>query len=120
LRDPLEQAKGDVPGFNPQESSTLASLSIGYANVSFTPSMMQGDFNVQATTVRWLIKTGPTPLLIHCSSGDRASALWAVHLSADLGVSVADAIAYARESGLSNPTFVGFVEDYQAPALDQP
>lgn len=53
----------------------------------------------------------PQPLLVHCSSGDRASALWAVHLIVDCGLSTADAISYAELSGLGE--FVPYVESYQ-------
>ena len=49
---------------------------------------------------------------MHCSSGDRASALWAVHLSADLGVPIDQAIEFARYSGLANPPFVDLVRHY--------
>jgi protein tyrosine phosphatase (PTP) superfamily phosphohydrolase (DUF442 family) len=53
----------------------------------------------------------PQPLLMHCSSGDRASALWAVHLIVNCRLTTADAIAYARVSGLA--VFLPYVQNFQ-------
>jgi protein tyrosine phosphatase (PTP) superfamily phosphohydrolase (DUF442 family) len=72
--------------------------------------LTQPLFNIRAASVLAVLRQLPTPLLMHCSSGDRASALWAVHLIVDCGVSQADAITYATASGLA--VFLPYVQGY--------
>ena len=106
LRDPSE------PGFDFDESGNLHALGVGYTNIPFPHGIDQADFDLRADLVRGWLASAPRPLLMHCSSGDRASALWAVHLSADLGVPIDQAIEFARYSGLANPPFVDLVRHY--------
>jgi uncharacterized protein (TIGR01244 family) len=110
LRDPTE------PGFDFNESTALLSRNISYTNVPIPHGIDQSDFDQRASLVRAWIAAAPRPLLMHCSSGDRASALWAVHLSADLGVPLEEAINDAHESGLANPSFVALARGYRPPA----
>jgi uncharacterized protein (TIGR01244 family) len=109
LRDPTE------PGFDFNESSALLALQISYTNTPFPHGISQSDFDDRATLVRAWLVAAPRPLLMHCSSGDRASALWAVHLHADLGVSIDQALNDAHLSGLANPAFVSLVRHYRPP-----
>jgi len=106
LRDPSE------PGFDFNEDSALLALHISYTNIPIPHGIDQGDFDQRADLVRACLAVAQKPLLMHCSSGDRASALWAVHLFADCGLSKQEAIQYAHESGLANPAFVQLVLNY--------
>jgi protein tyrosine phosphatase (PTP) superfamily phosphohydrolase (DUF442 family) len=106
LRDPAE------PGFDFNESSALLTLHISYTNIPFPHGIEQSDFDQRAGLVRAWLASAPRPLLMHCSSGDRASALWAVHLAADLHVPIDQAIEDAHYSGLANPAFVKLVRHY--------
>jgi uncharacterized protein (TIGR01244 family) len=110
LRDPTE------PGFDFNESSALLALNISYTNIPFPHGIDQSDFDQRAGLVRACLAAAAKPLLMHCSGGDRASALWAVHLAADCGVPIESAIGYARLSGLANPAFVELVRHYTAAA----
>lgn len=109
LRDPTE------PGFDFNESAGLLAAHISYTNIPFPHGIDQPDFDQRAGLVRAWLAAAPRPLLMHCSTGDRASALWAVHLSADLKVPTDTAITLAHESGLANPAFVALVRGYKPP-----
>ena len=106
LRDPNE------PGFDTNEGPALDALKIGYINIPFPHGISQTDFNQNAAKVRACLNSARPPILMHCSTGDRASALWAVHLFADCGVPLEQAIEYGHESGLANPGFVQLVRNY--------
>jgi uncharacterized protein (TIGR01244 family) len=106
LRDPSE------PGFDFNEDSALLAMHISYTNVPFPHGIEQGDFDQRANLVRACLGAAQKPVLMHCSSGDRASALWAVHLFADCGVPRAAAIEDGHSTGLANPAFVTLVENY--------
>lgn len=107
LRDPTE------PGFDFNESAALLALHVSYANIPFPHGISQSEFDDRASLVRAWLAAAPHPFLMHCSSGDRASALWAVHLHADLGIAIDQAINDAHESGLANPAFVTLVRGYR-------
>ncbi len=106
LRDPME------PGFDFNEDTALLALHISYANIPIPHGIDQSDFDQRADLVRACIATAQKPFLMHCSTGDRASALWAVHLIADCGVPVAEAVNDAHLTGLANPAFVELVQNY--------
>jgi hypothetical protein len=48
---------------------------------------------------------------MHCSSADRASALWAVHLIVNCGLTSQEAICYATKTGLV--VFLPYVQNFQ-------
>jgi len=108
LRDPTE------PGFDLNEDSALLALHISYINIPFPHGIDQSDFNQRADLVRASLAAAAKPLLMHCSTGDRASALWAVHLYADCGLPKEQAIQDGHLSGLANPAFVQLVQNYAA------
>lgn len=70
----------------------------------------QDQFNTRAQAVLAVLNELPRPLLVHCSSGDRASALWAIHLLANCGLTKQEAISCAEMSGLA--VFKPYVENY--------
>lgn len=118
LRDALETTYLQYLPFDPEEDRTLTtSLGMSFANIPIPHSptepqfnISQPQFNIRAGSVLAVLNQLPQPLLMHCSSGDRASALWAVHLIVNCGVSLADALAYAEVSGLA--TFKPYVENF--------
>jgi protein tyrosine phosphatase (PTP) superfamily phosphohydrolase (DUF442 family) len=119
LRDALEIAYLQYLPFDPEEDRTLTtSLGMSFANIPFPHSptepqfnISQPQFNIRAGAVLAVLNQLPQPLLMHCSSADRASALWAVHLMVDCGVSLKDALVYATASGLA--TFKPYVEKFK-------
>ena len=111
LRDSAETASPPYPPFDFSEDATLTALGMNYVDIPIPHGISQPQFDVRAGVVLAALERLPQPLLMHCSSGDRASALWAVHLIVDCGLSTADAIHYAEMSGLGE--FVPYVESYQ-------
>ena len=112
LRDATEAANPPYLAFDPEEDMTLLGLGINFVNIPFphSPQLTQEQFNTRAQAVLAVLNELPQPLLIHCSSGDRASALWAIHLLANCGLTKQDAISYAEMSGLA--VFKPYVENY--------
>jgi uncharacterized protein (TIGR01244 family) len=111
LRDSAETAKSPSPPFDFSEDATLTALGMNYVDIPIPHGIAQAQFDVRAGVVLAALQRLPLPLLMHCSSGDRASALWAVHLMVDCGLSTTDAILYAEMSGLDE--FIPYVVGYQ-------
>jgi protein tyrosine phosphatase (PTP) superfamily phosphohydrolase (DUF442 family) len=114
LRDATEVAKPPYPAFDPDEDTTLTGLGMSFANIPFPHGMPQDQFNIRAGAVLAVLNQLPQPLLMHCSSADRASALWAVHLIVNCGLTTAQAIQYATISGLA--VFTPYVQAYTLPS----
>jgi protein tyrosine phosphatase (PTP) superfamily phosphohydrolase (DUF442 family) len=110
LRDATEAAKPPYPAFDPEEDTTLTGLGMSFVNIPFPHGISQDQFNIRAGAVLAVLNQLPQPLLMHCSSADRASALWAVHLIVNCGLTTAEAIAYATISGLA--VFTPYVQAY--------
>lgn len=74
------------------------SMRSAYSNLPIAHPMEQGLFDVMATmaALGLLFQGGDAPPLVHCSSGDRASAIFAVMLIATRLCSTADALAFAQ------------------------
>jgi protein tyrosine phosphatase (PTP) superfamily phosphohydrolase (DUF442 family) len=85
---------------------------MNFVNVPFPHStaLTQKLFDIRAGAVMAVLEQLPKPLLMHCSSGDRGSALWAVHLMDNCGLTKDDAINYAEMSGLK--VFLPYVQGY--------
>jgi protein tyrosine phosphatase (PTP) superfamily phosphohydrolase (DUF442 family) len=113
LRDSSEGPNGPYLPFDPQEDLGATQLGMAFVNVPFPHAdfFTQEQFDLRAGVVLDALNRLPRPLLIHCSSGDRASALWAVHLIENCGLTKERAIAYAVQSGLA--VFKPYVENYQ-------
>jgi protein tyrosine phosphatase (PTP) superfamily phosphohydrolase (DUF442 family) len=79
-------------------------------------TMTQPQFNAQAYAAATVINGWAKPILIHCSSGDRASAMFAVYLIAYRGVPNGEAVDFAtKKLALQNQQFVGSVMEFQRP-----
>lgn len=55
---------------------------------------------------------GTDRLLVHCQSGNRAAALWAMFEIEDGKLDREEAVARARKLGLKSPELVGFIGDW--------
>jgi protein tyrosine phosphatase (PTP) superfamily phosphohydrolase (DUF442 family) len=121
LRDALEVTYQQFLPFDPQEDRTLTTtLGMSFVNIPFPHSptnpsfnIPQDQFNIRAGSVLAVLNQLPRPLLMHCSSGDRASALWAVHLIVNCGLTTKEAMTYATKSGLA--VFAPYVQKYTPP-----
>ncbi len=78
--------------------------------------MSQALFDRQAFHVATTLNAWKQPGLIHCSSGDRASAGFAAFLITCCGYSNAQALDFAlHHLALQNQQFVGYVKAYKPP-----
>lgn len=114
LRDATEAAKPPYLAFDPLEDTTLTGLGMSFVNIPFPHGISQDQFNIRAGAVLAVLNQLPQPLLMHCSSADRGSALWAVHLIVNCGLTTAEAISYATQSGLA--VFTPYVQNYSTPS----
>jgi protein tyrosine phosphatase (PTP) superfamily phosphohydrolase (DUF442 family) len=124
VRDPSE-ATTPVNPFDLTEAQQCVVNGVSHTNVSFphvpmAQAQYQPLFNVQAYDAASVINAASanypwhTPILIHCSSGDRASAAFAVFLIAYDGWSNADAVQFATNE-LALAVFKPFVQNYSKP-----
>lgn len=112
LRDATEVANPPYLPFDADEDLTLTGLGMNFVNIPFPHSttLTQQLFDLRAGSVLKVLEQLPKPLLMHCSSGDRASALWAVHLMVNCRLTKQGAIHYATMSGLA--VFLPYVQGY--------
>ncbi len=106
------------PPVDPNEGQQLAALGISYENVPITRTMTQPDFNACATQAALaVLRNGDVgPTMVHCSTGDRASSVFAVVLILAARFSNADAVDYATNSLLlANPQVTAHVRGYTPP-----
>lgn len=112
LRDATEAANPPYLAFDPEEDTTLTGLGMSFVNIPFPHGISQDQFDIRAGAVLAVLNQLPQPLLMHCSSADRASALWAVHLIVNCGLTTQEAINYATQSGLA--VFTPYVQNYSS------
>lgn len=115
----LRLADETQPPVDLNEAAELYALNLTYSNLPIAHPMDQGLFDVMATmaALGLLYQGGGAPPLVHCSSGDRASAIFAVMLIATELCSAADALAFAQGSlFLANPAVIANVQSYSVPA----
>jgi protein tyrosine phosphatase (PTP) superfamily phosphohydrolase (DUF442 family) len=106
------------PPFDTAEASTLEALGVSYQNIPITRTMSQQQFDVAATeaALALLSNSAEGPALIHCSTGDRASSVFAALLILAGGLSNSDAVDYATNSLLlANPSMIALVQGYAPP-----
>jgi uncharacterized protein (TIGR01244 family) len=106
------------PPFDTTEAATLEALGVSYQNIPITRTMTQQQFDVAATeaALALLANAGQGPALIHCSTGDRASSVFAALLIVGAGLSNADAADYATNNLLlANSSIIDLVLGYAPP-----
>jgi protein tyrosine phosphatase (PTP) superfamily phosphohydrolase (DUF442 family) len=105
------------PPFDTTEAAQLNQLGVSYQNIPITRQMTQQQFDAAATqaAIAFLVNSGQGPALIHCSTGDRASSVFAVVLIA-AGLSNSGAADYAiNDLLLANPNMIELVLGYTLP-----
>ncbi|HEX3551961.1 MAG TPA: sulfur transferase domain-containing protein [Thermoanaerobaculia bacterium] len=92
-------------GFDEVEAARQNGLA--YVNVPVSPATLD-----QATLDRFLaaMKKAKKPVLLHCSTGSRAGALWYAWLVLEKGRKPAAALAQARAAGLRSPELAEKIE----------
>jgi uncharacterized protein (TIGR01244 family) len=106
-----------VTPFDTAEAAELAKLGVSYQSIPITREMTQQQFDAAATQAAIaVLSNGPAPVLVHCSTGDRASSVFAVVLILAARFSNSDAADYAINSLLlANPNMIELVLGYSAP-----
>jgi protein tyrosine phosphatase (PTP) superfamily phosphohydrolase (DUF442 family) len=116
VRDPSETTQPNA--FDITEADSLIPAGVSYTDVPLphVPAMTQSEFNMQAYNAAVAIKSWPAPLLVHCSSGDRASAAFAVFMIQFCGWPNAQAADFAQSKlALANALFIQQVNAYSEP-----
>jgi protein tyrosine phosphatase (PTP) superfamily phosphohydrolase (DUF442 family) len=116
VRDPSETTQPNA--FDITEADNLIPQHVSYTNVPLphVPAMTQGQFNMQACNAAVVINSWAAPLLVHCSTGDRASAAFAVFMIQFCGWPNADAADFAQTKlALANALFIQQVNNYTQP-----
>ena len=94
------------------EPAVVAKLGLKYVNVPFgSPAQMSDAVLDRARDV---LNTAERPILMHCSSANRAGAVWLVWRALDGGLAVDDAVAEAKVVGLASPELEGMARAYVA------
>jgi protein tyrosine phosphatase (PTP) superfamily phosphohydrolase (DUF442 family) len=114
IRDPDESQPPQVP----DEASGLIVDGVLYVQIPVPHGLSHDQFNEAASvavlTLFACLNYGAT--VIHCSTGDRASAIFAVMLIAGGGVTNDQAIQFAKRNLLlADPEFVDDVQHYKTP-----
>ena len=104
LRTPGEQKAFD-------EAKTATDLGLGYVNPAFLkPDALTDEM---LDRVRALLSDpAKQPVLLHCGSASRASAVWLAHRVLDNGVPYDTALTEAKSAGLSTPPLEARVKRY--------
>jgi uncharacterized protein (TIGR01244 family) len=101
---------GSEMGF-PEEALMRAS-GLKYVHIPFTPTTLSDDDVTLFLGEMSARKPGDGKLLIHCSTGNRSAALWAIWEITHLHVPVEEAVKRARAAGLKSPELVGAIGEY--------
>lgn len=94
------------------EAKTVADLGLKYVNIPFEgPDEFTDEVIDKA---RQELKTAERPILMHCSSANRAGAIWLPYRVLDAGLSFEDALAEAKTVGLKSADYEAKAKDYIA------
>ena len=116
----VRDASETIIPYNPfdlTETDQLILNNVAYSNIPLPHiAMSQALFDQQAFHVATTLQGWKQPGLIHCSSGDRASAGFAAMLITYYGYSNKEAVDFAtKKLALQNPQFVAWVSAYKPP-----
>ncbi len=106
LREPNEQ--------DWDERAAATSRGLTYYNLPIARGGPGFDSDLLAQISKLVGKHRNTKILLHCSSGNRAGAWFAVHLVRDHGMPVEQSIEMSRKVGLTNPGMKSRVQDFLA------
>lgn len=93
------------------EASVARGLGMKYVSLPFVPLSLQPE---QVAVFIRLINDNSSEgrVLVHCSSGNRVAALWAMYEVSELDMPPEVAVARARKMGLRSPELIGFIGDF--------
>ncbi len=91
------------------EESVVRGLGMEYRSLPFTAKTLDARTIDNFLDV---MREHEGRVLLHCSSGNRVAALWAVWEIREGGLPVDEAIARARKAGLKSPELIGAIGDY--------
>jgi protein tyrosine phosphatase (PTP) superfamily phosphohydrolase (DUF442 family) len=116
----VRDASETIIPFNPfdlTETDQLILSNVAYSNIPLPHiAMSQALFDRQAFHVATALNGWKQPGLIHCSSGDRASAGFAAFLITCCGYSNQQALNFAlHHLALQNQQFLDYVQAYKPP-----
>lgn len=115
VRDPAEYTSPLVP-FDLTETDQLILNGVAYSNIPLPHiAMTQAQFNAQGLNVARALNEARQPSLVHCSSGDRASAAFGCYLISFCGFTNAQALAFAQGLALKNQQFIDYLGAYPPP-----
>lgn len=118
---PVSPPYPPVPPFDPaREKADCERAGMTFTNeYVITRDMQQRDFDRIATAAALAMlrnSQGLRPALVHCSTGDRASSVFAVLLIIVTGVSNADVVDYGKNCLLlANDQIISLVQNYSPP-----
>jgi protein tyrosine phosphatase (PTP) superfamily phosphohydrolase (DUF442 family) len=115
VRDPAEFISPLVP-FDLTETDQLVLNSVACSNIPLPHiAMTQAQFNAQGFNIATALNGWLQPGLMHCSSGDRASAAFGCYLINFCGFTNAQALAFAQGLALKNQQFIDYLGAYPMP-----
>ncbi|MHC5209150.1 MAG: protein tyrosine phosphatase family protein [Planctomycetota bacterium] len=91
------------------ERSVVQGLGMRYVSLPVTPSTLT-DATVAAFIAEMEGRT--ETVLVHCSSGNRVAALWAMYEIQALDVDPERAVSRARDLGLRSEKLIGYIGDW--------
>lgn len=99
------------------ERALVEGLGMDYVNLPVTVATLD-DARVEAFIEQLhLLRRRPGSedrVLLHCSSGNRVAALWAMYELREGGLPLEQALARARQAGLKSPELVQFIGEWAA------
>jgi protein tyrosine phosphatase (PTP) superfamily phosphohydrolase (DUF442 family) len=115
VRDPAEYVLPLTP-FDLTETDQLILNGVAYGNIPLPHiAMSQAQFDRQGLNVARTLNEFGQPVLVHCSTGDRASAAFGCYLISYCGYTNHQALKFAKGLALQNPQFIQYLEAYPLP-----
>jgi uncharacterized protein (TIGR01244 family) len=95
------------------ERQLVESLGLQYVSIPFSAQTLQ-DAQVESflTRIQSLQDSEGDKVLVHCSSGNRVAALWALYEIDSGKVAPEEAVARARLAGLKSPELVQYIGEW--------
>lgn len=100
------------------EEAAVNALGIGYYNIPIVPGDTGLDAGAVAAITKLVGQYKGQKILLHCSSGNRASAWLAVHLVHDHGMPADSAIELAKHASLTKPEAETMVREFLGEPTD--
>jgi uncharacterized protein (TIGR01244 family) len=91
------------------ERSVVEGLGMRYLSLPFVPATLNDEL---VTTFLAEMRQRQGRVLVHCSSGNRVAALWAMYEISELDVDPETAVDRARQAGLRSPELVAWIGEY--------